>query len=156
MPNVKPIPKGYATITPYLIVSDGNAAIAFYTKAFEASEQMRLDSPGGKIGHAELTIGNSVIMLADEHPEMGAVSPTTIGGTPIGLHLYVTDVDAVASRAVAAGGKLLHPPEDKFYGDRSSTVEDPFGHRWYISTHIEDVAPDEIARRVVAMHGQKE
>ena len=154
MPDVKPIPDGYSSLTPYLIVSDGNAAMRFYKDAFGATERMCLDAPGGKIGHAELTIGDSVIMLADEYPEMGALSPATIGGTPIGLHLYVTDVDTVTSRAVAAGGKLLHPPENKFYGDRNSTIEDPFGHRWYLSTHVEDVSPDEIARRAAAMHGQ--
>ena len=116
---------------------------------------MRLGTPDGRIGHAELVIGGSVIMLADEHPEMGAVAPPTIGGTPVGLHLYVEDVDAVAARAVAAGGKLTHPVEDKFYGDRSGTIEDPFGHKWYISTHVEDVSPEEIGRRVAAMqeHG---
>ena len=154
MPAVKPIPEGYPTLTPYLIVTDGAAAIAFYRQAFGAAERLRLDAPGGKIGHAELTIGDSVIMLADEYPEMGALSPASVGGTPVGLHLYVADVDAVTARAVAAGGKLRHPPENKFYGDRNSTVEDPFGHRWYLSTHVEDVAPEEIARRAAAMHGQ--
>ena len=154
MTAVKPIPDGYRTLTPYLIVADGAGAVAFYKQAFGAGERLRLDAPGGKIGHAELEIGDSVIMLADEHPEMGALSPASIGGTPVSLHLYVADVDAVTARAVAAGGKLLHPPEDKFYGDRTSTVEDPFGHRWHLSTHIEDVEPDEIARRAAAMHGQ--
>ncbi|MGE0259278.1 MAG: VOC family protein [Alphaproteobacteria bacterium] len=156
MPPVKPIPDGYDTLTPYLIVGDAAGAIAFYAKAFGATERMRLDAPGGRIGHAELTIGNSVIMLADEHPEMGALSPASIGGTPIGLHLYVADVDAVTERAVAAGGKVLQAPETKFYGDRNSTLEDPFGHRWFISTHVEDVAPDEIARRAAAAQGQQQ
>jgi PhnB protein len=156
MPAVKPIPDGYSTLTPYLIVGDGPAAIAFYAKTFGAVERMRLDAPGGKIGHAELTIGDSVVMLADEHPEIGALSPTSVGGTPVGLHLYVPDVDAVTQSAVAAGGKLIQAPETKFYGDRNSTVEDPFGHRWYISTHVEDVSPDEIARRAAAMHGPQE
>lgn len=151
MPAVKPIPDGYGTVTPYLIVADAAGAIAFYKQAFEATERMRLAAPDGKIGHAALLIGDSVIMLADEHPEMGALSPSTVGGSPVGLHLYVADVDAVAARAVAAGGKLLHPVEDKFYGDRNGTIADPFGHRWYISTHVEDVPPEEIARRVAAM-----
>ena len=155
MPVAKPIPDGYNTLTPYLIVGDGSAAIAFYGKAFGATERMRLDAPGGRIGHAEMTIGDSVIMLADEHPEMGALSPPSVGGTPVGLHLYVADVDAITERGVAAGGKLLQAPETKFYGDRSSAVEDPFGHRWFISTHVEDVPPDEIARRAAAMHGQR-
>jgi PhnB protein len=155
MPAVKPIPDGYNTLIPYLIVGDGAGAIAFYTRAFGASERMRLDAPGGRIGHAELTIGDSVVMLADEHPEMGALSPSSVGGTPVGLHLYVADVDAVTERAVAAGGKLLQAPETKFYGDRGSMIEDPFGHRWSIATHVEDVAPDEIARRAAAMHGQE-
>ncbi len=110
MPAAKPIPDGYNTLTPYLIVGDGAGAIAFYAMAFGATERMRLDAPGGRIGHAELTIGDSVIMLADEHPEMGALSPTSVGGTPVGLHLYVPDVDAVTERAVAAGGKLLQAP----------------------------------------------
>ena len=155
MPAVKPIPDGYPTLTPYLIVNDGNAAVAFYREAFGARERLRLDSPGGKIGHAELEIGDSVIMLADEHPEMGALSPNSVGGTPVGLHLYVEDVDAVTARAAAAGGTVRHLPENKFYGDRNSTIEDPFGHRWHLSTHIEDVAPDEIARRAAALHQGK-
>jgi PhnB protein len=149
----KPIPDGYNALTPYLIVGDAAGAIAFYAKVFGATERMRLDAPGGRIGHAELIIGDCVIMLADEHPEMGALSPSSVGGTPVGLHLYVPDVDAVTERAVAAGAKLLQAPETKFYGDRGSAIEDPFGHRWFISTHVEDVPPDEIARRAAAMHG---
>ena len=151
---VKPIPDGFRNLTPYLIVADGAGAIVFYQQVFGATERMRLASPGGKIGHAELLIGDSVIMLADEHPEMGALAPPTVGGSPVGLHLYLEDVDAVVSRAVAAGAKLLHPIEDKFYGDRSGTIEDPFGHKWYVSTHIEDVSPEEIDRRVAALYGQ--
>jgi PhnB protein len=156
MPAVKPIPDGYPTLTPYLIVGDGAAAIAFYQRVFGAKLRLKLDAPGGKIGHAELEIGDSLIMLADEHPEIGALSPKSVGGSPIGLHLYVEDIDAVTARAVDAGGALRHPPETKFYGDRNSTVEDPFGHRWCISTHVEDVPPEEIARRAAAMvQGQK-
>ena len=151
MPAVKPTPDGYPTLAAYLIVGDGAAAIAFYQQVFGAKLRLKLDAPGGKIGHAELEIGDSLIMLADEHPEIGALSSKSVGGSPIGLHLYVADVDAVTARAVDAGGTLRHPPETKFYGDRNSTVEDPFGHRWYISTHVEDVPPEEIARRAAAM-----
>ena len=151
---VKPIPDGYHNLTPYMIVANGAAAIAFYQQAFGATERLRLAAPGGKIGHAELAVGDSVIMLADEHPEMGARSPASFGGSPIGLHLYVEDVDAVVARAVALGAKLLHPVEDKFYGDRNGTIEDPFGHKWYVATHIEDLSPEEISRRAAALHGQ--
>jgi PhnB protein len=150
---VKPIPDGYSSLTPYLIVNGAARAIDFYKTAFAATERMRLGAPGGKVGHAELSIGNSVVMLADEHPEMGALAPSSVGGTPIGLHLYVDDVDAVVARAIAAGAKPVHPVENKFYGDRLGTIEDPFGHKWYVSTHIEDVPPDEIARRAAALHG---
>ena len=150
---VKPIPDGYNAVTPYLIVDGAAKAIEFYKTVLGAAERLRMDGPGGKVGHAELTVGGSVIMLADEHPEMGAIGPRAVGGSPVGLHLYVADVDAVTARAAAAGGTVRHPPEDKFYGDRSSTIEDPFGHKWYLSTHVEDVPPDEIARRAAAMHG---
>jgi PhnB protein len=147
MVAAKPIPDGYRNITPYLIVADGVGAIAFYQRAFGASVLLRLERPDGKIGHAELAIGDSMIMLADEYPPHEARSPAAYGGSPVGLHLYVEDADAVAARAVAAGAKLVHPVEDKFYGDRLGTIEDPFGHRWSVATHIEDVSPDEIARR---------
>lgn len=151
---VKPIPDGYPILTPYLIVNDGAAAISFYKTAFGAVERMRLAAPGGGIGHAELAIGDAVVMLADEHPDWGALSPRSVGGTPVGLHLYVGDVDAVVARAVAAGAKLLHAVENKFYGNRNGTIEDPFGHKWYVSTHVEDVSPEEIDRRAAALHGQ--
>ena len=152
---VKPIPDGYHSVTPYLIVADGAAAVAFYQQAFEAKVRMRLPRPDGRIAHAELRIGDSVIMLADEHPEIGALAPSTIGGTPVGLHVYLEDVDAVAAKAIAAGATLKRPVENQFYGDRLGTVEDPFGHRWHVSTHIEDVSPEEIGRRAaVAMQGQ--
>jgi|ERR1043166_5695287 PhnB protein len=154
MPAVKPVPEGYPSLTPYLIVGDGAAALEFYQKAFGARLRLKLDAPGGRIGHAELEIGDSVIMLADEHPEIGARGPRSFGGSPVGLHLYVEQVDGVVARAVAAGGKLVHPVEDKFYGDRVGTIEDPFGHRWYVTTHIEDVSPEEIGRRAAALHGQ--
>jgi PhnB protein len=147
MTPVKPIPDGYRAITPYLIVADGAGAIAFYRQAFAASLRLRLDRPDGKIGHAELVIGDSVIMLADEYPPLAARGPAAYGGSPVGLHLYVEDVDAVAALAVGAGASLVHPVEDKFYGDRLGEIEDPFGHRWYIATHIEDVSPEEIGRR---------
>jgi len=154
MPAVKPVPEGYPSLTPYLIVGDGAAALEFYQKAFGARLRLKLDAPGGRIGHAELEIGDSVIMLADEHPEIGARGPRSFGGSPVGLHLYVEQVDGVVARAVAAGGKLVHPVEDKFYGDRVGTIEDPFGHRLYVTTHIEDVSPEEIGRRAAALHGQ--
>src|SRR5438477_4071276 len=154
MSAAKPIPDGYPTLTPYLIVADGAGAIAFYEKAFGARLRLKLDAPGGRIGHAELEIGDSVIMLADEHPQIGARGPRAFGGSPVGLHLYLPDVDAVVARAVAAGARLVHPVEDKFYGDRMGTIEDPFGHRWYVTTHIEDVTPQEIARRAAALQGQ--
>ena len=147
MPVVKPIPDGYRTVTPYLIVADGAATVAFYQQAFAASLRLRLDRPDGKIGHAELVIGDSVVMLADEYPPLAARGPAAYGGSPVGLHLYVEDADAVTVRALAAGARLVHPVEDKCYGDRLGEIEDPFGHRWYISTHIEDVSPEEIARR---------
>jgi PhnB protein len=150
MAAVKPIPDGYRNITPYLIVADGAGAVAFYQRAFDASVRLRLERPDGKIGHAELVIGDSLIMLADEYPPLEARSPAAYGGSPVGLHLYVEDADAVATRAVAAGAKLVQPVEDKFYGDRLGTIEDPFGHRWYVSTHIEDVSPEEIGRRATA------
>jgi PhnB protein len=153
MAAVKPIPDGYRSITPYVIVRGGAAAIAFYQKVFGARLRMKLDAPGGKIGHAELEIGDSLIMLADEHPEMGALAPPTIGGTPVGLHVYLADVDAVAAKAIAAGATLKRPVADQFYGDRLGSIVDPFGHLWHISTHVEDVSPDEIARRAAALHG---
>jgi len=151
MPAVKPVPDGYPSLTPYLIVADAAAAIAFYQQVFGATLRMKLDGPDGKIGHAELEIGNSLIMLADEHPEMGALSPKTVGGTPVGLHVYVEDVDAVAATAVAAGAALKRPVENQFYGDRLGSIIDPFGHLWHISTHVEDVSPEEIGRRAAAM-----
>ncbi|HEX5320867.1 MAG TPA: VOC family protein [Stellaceae bacterium] len=151
MAGAKPIPDGYRSLTPYLIVDGASRAIEFYKAVFGATERMRLGAPGGRVGHAELEIGDSLIMLADEHPEIGARGPGAYGGSPVGLHVYVADADAVARKAAAAGAKLVSPLEDKFYGDRSGTIEDPFGHRWYVSTHIEDVPPDEIDRRVAAM-----
>src|SRR5436189_2985497 len=120
-------------------------------KVFGATLRMKLDAPGGRVGHAELEIGNGLVMLADEHPEMGALAPTTIGGTPVGLHVYLEDVDAVAKKAVAAGATLKRPVENQFYGDRLGSIIDPFGHLWHISTHVEDVSPEEIGRRAAAL-----
>jgi PhnB protein len=147
---VKPIPDGYHTVTPYLIVKDAARALEFYKKALSATELMRLADPGGRIGHAEIRIGDSVIMLADEFPEMGARSPQTLGGSPVSLCLYVRDVDALAAQVVAAGARVVRPVQDQFYGDRSGTFADPFGHVWTIATHKEDVAPEEMCRRYEA------
>jgi PhnB protein len=147
-PMVEPIPEGYPRVTPYLIVDGADAAIDFYKSVLGASERMRMGGEGGKVGHAELEIGNSVVMLADEHPEMDARGPKSVGGTPVGLHVYVEDVDAVFDRATQAGAKALSAVEDKFYGDRMGSFEDPFGHRWHVATHVEDVAPEEMSKRM--------
>lgn len=146
----KAIPDGYHTLTPYLIVNGGAKALEFYGRALGAVERDRMQDPSGKVRHAEITIGDSRIMLADEHPEIGALSPQTIGGSPVSLHLYVEDVDAVVARAVAAGATLTRPVADQFYGDRVGGVTDPFGHRWFIATHKEDLTMDEIRRRAAA------
>ena len=148
--KVKPIPEGYHTATPYLIVKDAARAIEFYKKAFGATELMRMPGPGGKIGHAEIKIGDSPIMLADEVPGMGFRSPESLGGSPISILLYVEDVDVVFSEALAAGAKVQKPVADQFYGDRSGGVTDPFGHVWYIATHKEDVSPEEMKKRAAA------
>jgi len=147
----KPIPDGYHAVTPYLIVGGAAKALDFYKRAFGAKERMRLPMPEGRIGHAEIEIGDSVIMLADEFPQMGAKSPQTIGGTPVGICLYVDNVDAVFKQAIAAGGREEKPLQNQFYGDRSGTLIDPFGHKWTVATHIEDVPPEEISRRMAAM-----
>jgi PhnB protein len=144
---VNPIPEDYPRVTPYLIVGDSAAAIDFYTSVLGASERMRMAGPDGKVGHAELNVGDSVIMLADEHPEMNAVGPKTVGGTPVSIHVYVEDSDSVFERAIEAGAKSLAPMEDKFYGDRSGSFEDPFGHHWNVATHVEDVPEEEMAKR---------
>ena len=148
--KVKPIPEGYHSVTPYLILSGASEAIAFYEKALGAEEVMRLADPGGKVHHAEISIGGSRIMLADEHPEIQALSPKTIGGSPVSIHLYDENVDAAVARAVAAGAKLIRPAADQFYGDRIGGIEDPFGHRWFIATRKEDLTVDEIRRRAAA------
>jgi len=151
--DVKPIPDGYPQITPYLCVDGADAAIEFYAKVLGATERMRMPSPGGKIGHAELTLGDSVIMLSDEHPEMDVRSPKAIGGSPVAISVYVEDVDAVFEAAVAAGADALRPVENQFYGDRSGQFEDPFGHRWNIASHVEDVPPDEMEKRMAELMG---
>lgn len=152
---VKPVPEGYSTVTPYLIVRDGAKALDFYKRAFGGKEIYRLAAPDGKVLHAEMQIGNSRLMMADEVPQMGARSPQAIGGTPVSILLYVEDVDARVQQATAAGAKVVRPLQDQFYGDRSGTLEDPFGHVWTIATHIEDVPPAEIQKRAEAMMKQR-
>jgi PhnB protein len=154
MANVKPIPDGYPRVTPYLHVDGASTAIDFYSKVFGATERMRMPSPGGKVGHAELEIGDSLIMLADEFPEMGVLGPKAIGGTPVTLGLYVEDVDDVFDRAIAEGAVSVRPVENQFYGDRAGQLEDPFGHRWSVATHVEDVPPDEMAKRAAEAMAQ--
>lgn len=151
--KVKAIPEGYHTATPYLTIKGAVAALDFYKRAFGATEVMRMTSPDGKVGHAEIRIGDSAIMLSDEFPEMDARSPQLIGGTPVMIHLYVEDADALVKRAVDAGAQLLRPVEDQFYGDRAGKLADPFGHIWWIATHVEDVPPQEIEKRAAAMFG---
>jgi PhnB protein len=149
--TVKAQPDRYHTVTPYLIAKGAGDAIEFYKKVFGAQELFRLCGPDGKIGHAELKIGDSVVMIADEHPGMGAVSPQTLGGSPVGILLYVDDVDDVVPRAVAAGAKIVRPVADQFYGDRTGGIVDPYGHHWHLATHKEDVSPDEMKRRAEAL-----
>jgi PhnB protein len=147
---VKAIPEGYHSITPYLAIKGAAEAIEFYKKAFGATEVMRMAQPDGRVGHAEVKIGDSKVMLADEFPEMDFRSPRSIGGTPAHLHLYVEDVDTVVGRAVAAGAKVLRAIQDQFYGDRSGSIADPFGHVWHVATHKEDLSTEEIGRRAAA------
>jgi PhnB protein len=148
---VSPVPSGYHSVTPYLIVNDATRALTWYTHALGAREVMRLAAPSGRIGHAEIDIGGSRVMLADEHPDIGAHGPGAYGGSPISIHLYATDVDGMMKKAAAAGATVKSPAEDKFYGDRLGSLLDPFGHTWHIATHIEDVSLDEIERRMAAM-----
>ncbi len=145
--EVKPIPEGYHTITPYLTVKGAAEALAFYHEAFGAEELLRLDGPDDKLMHAEMRLGDSAFMLADEFEEWGNLSPASLGGSGTSMMVYVEDVDAVFERAVKAGAKVVMTVQDQFYGDRTGMVEDPFGHRWSIATHIEDVTPDELSRR---------
>jgi len=148
---VRPIPEGHPAVSPYLIVDGAARALDFYRKAFGAKELMRHAGPDGRIGHAEVKIGDSIVMLADEHAEVGARAPGAFGGSPVKLHVYVKDVDAVARQAIAAGAKVVRPVQDQFYGDRNGTLEDPFGHEWHISTHIEDVSAAELRKRAAQM-----
>lgn len=148
--KVKPIPDGYHAITPYLIIKGAAAAIDYYKKAFGATELMRMPQPDGRVGHAELKIGDAVFMLADEFPEMQTVGPATLGNTSVGLLLYVENADAVFDKAISLGAKVKKPMADQFYGDRTGTIEDPFGHKWTIATHKEDVTPEEMKRRMAA------
>jgi PhnB protein len=149
----KGVREGYQTVTAALTVRNGAEAIEFYKKAFGAVELLRMPAPGGKIGHAEIKIGDSPIMLADENPEMNSRSARSFGGSPISLMVYVKDVDAQVAQAVAAGAKLVRPVADQFYGDRTGGVDDPFGYHWYLATHVEDVPPDELARRAAKAMG---
>src|SRR4051812_1459627 len=148
---VQAIPNEYPGVMPYLIVRGGARALDFYAKAFGAVERMRMPGPGGSIGHAEFSIGSSVVMLADESPDMGFKSPETLGSTPVSLMFYVADVDAAFAKATAAGAVVQRPVKNQFYGDRSGTLTDPFGHVWTLATHIEDVSPEEMERRAATM-----
>ena len=148
----KPIPQGYHSVTPYLIIDGAANAIEFYKKVFGASELFRFPAPGGRIGHAEIKIGDSPIMLADQHPERGNKGPQAHGGSPVSIMLYVEDVDSVFNRAVQSGARVREAVQDKFYGDRSGTLIDPFGHTWHIATHKEDVSMEEMERRAKAQH----
>ena len=153
MATVKPIPDGYPRVTPYLHVDGASKAIDFYRTVFGAKERMRMAGPDGRIGHAELEIGNSMIMVADEHPDMNIRGPKSVGGTPVTVLVYVEDVDRAFERALKAGAKELRPVQNQFYGDRSGQFEDPFGHQWNVATHVEDVPPDEMAKRAAKMMG---
>jgi len=148
--NVRPIPEGYHSVTPYLIVKGAAKAIEFYKQAFGATERTRMAQPDGKIGHAEIQIGDSCVMLADEFPERNIHGPESLGGTPVMIHLYIEDVDKVAQRALAAGAKEIRAVQDQFYGDRSGLFADPFGHQWNIATHVEDLTAEEIGKRATA------
>jgi PhnB protein len=150
---VKPIPDGYPQVIPYLSVDGATAAIEFYRTVFGAKERLRMEAPGGKLGHAELEIGDSIVMLADVFPEMGGTTPTALGGSPVTVMVYVEDVDAVVARAVEAGAELNGKVEDQFYGDRVGRFTDPFGHKWFVATHIEDPSDDEMRRRSAEVMG---
>ena len=151
MSKVPYIPKGYNTVTPYLVIKGAARAIDYYKKVFDAKVVVRMDGPDGKVGHAELQIGDSRIMLAEENPKMGATSATTIGNSPVSLYLYLPDVDRVVEKAVAEGAQTIKPVQDQFYGDRSGFIQDPFGHLWGIATHVEDVSPQEMKERMKKM-----
>ncbi len=146
--KVKPIPDGYHSVTPYLAIAGASAAIEFYKKAFGAKEIYRMPMPGNRVGHAEIQIGDSRVMLADESPEMDAYGPKALGGSPVSLMIYVENVDSLFDQAVRAGAKVLRPVRDQFYGDRAGSLEDPFGHKWHLATHVENVSPDEMMKRM--------
>jgi PhnB protein len=152
----KPIPDAYRRVTPCLIVQGGVKALEFYTEVFGATERMRFPGPGGTIAHAEVQIGDSVVIIEDEVPERGTKAPPPggVAGSPSSLFIYVEDVDAVVARAVELGATLQRPPQDRFYGDRDGHIVDPFGHGWTIATHVEDVAPEELMRRMAELQAQ--
>ena len=154
MSEVKPIPDDYPRITPYLCVAGAAAAIDFMVEVFGATERMRISAPGGMIGHAEVAIGDGLVMVSDEYPEMGVLGPNSIGGTAVTISVYVEDADATYAKAIAAGATAERPVETQFYGDRGGMFVDPFGHRWHVATHVEDVSPDEMARRSAEMFGE--
>ena len=150
------IPKGYQSVTPYLIINGAEHAIASYKKAFGAKEVMRMPGPHGTIGHAEIEINGHRLMMADEYPDMNCKGPAAFGGSPVHIHLYVKNADATVNKAVAAGAKLQRPVQDQFYGDRSGSIEDPFGHTWHITTHTKDVSMKEMKKQAAAMATQAE
>lgn len=156
MSGVKPIPDGYHTVTPYLVMKDAASAIAFYEKAFGAKKLMVIPSPHGRIGHAEIKIGDSPIMMADESPEMHQHSPQSLGGSPVSLLIYIEDVDALAAQAIAAGIKVVSPVEEKFYGDRIGTFADPFGYVWHLATHVKNVSAEDMQKYAAACSTEKE
>ena len=150
---VNPIPEGYPRVIPYLAINGAADALEFYKDVLGANERMRRPTPDGKIGHAELEIGDSVIMLADESPDMGNKGPASLGGTPVSIMVYVEDVDATFAKALQTGAKEVQPVEDKFYGDRSGTFDDPWGHQWHVASHTEDVSPEEMDKRMKELMG---
>ena len=155
MAKVKPIPDGYPQVTAYLVIDGAGDAIEFYKKIFGAQERFRMPGPDGRIGHAEIQIGDSVIMMADAFPEMGHVDPKKLGGTPVTMTIYVEDVDKTFKNAISNGAKEREPVEDKFYGDRAGQFEDPWGHRWNVMSHVEDVAPEEMEKRAAAFAAEQ-